>query len=229
MTELEEGWGAFVTAPQAAPRPRVPWEDPELSGPVAFFATLWRVLFHPGEFFANLGREGGWSEPWAFGLITSTVGLLGAFFWELLIVAPESLHLEAAAGMPVSLHPGWVMAAMVSAPFLALVNLGVGAFCWWGGVALVGADRDFTPAWRTFCYAQGGLVLALIPFFGSALAGVWILVLMYCCGKRFYGLSTWSALTAVAMFLMFQVILGLILLISLMAYLALLGILLFLG
>jgi hypothetical protein len=229
MMELEEGWGALGAAPEAAPSPQVPWEDPELSAWAGFFATLGRVLFRPGEFFANLGREGGWSEPLAFGLITSTAGLLGALFWELLLLAPESLHLEAAAGLPASLHPGWVMAMMVSAPVLALVDLVVGALCWWGGLTLAGAGRDFIPAWRIFCYAQGGMVLAVIPFFGFMLAGVWILALMYYGGKGVYGLSTWGAWTALAMFLSLKVLLGLILLVGLMAGLALLGILLFLG
>jgi hypothetical protein len=228
MMELDEGWGALVAAPEAAPSPRVPWEDPELSGLVGFFRTLGRVLFRPGEFFANLGREG-WSEPLAFGLMASTIGLLGAFFWELLLLAPESLSLETAAGLPASLHPGWVMAMMVSAPILALLNLGVGSLCWWGSVALTGADRDFTPAWRIFCYAQGGLTLALIPFFGFMVAGVWILVLMYHGGKRVYGLSTWGSLGALAFFLYLQFLLGLILLMGLMVLLALLGFLLLLG
>lgn len=228
MMELEEGWGAIAAAPEVAPRPQVPWEDPELPGLVAFFRTLWRVLFRPGEFFENLGREG-WSEALAFGLIASSAGLLGAFFWELLLLAPESLYLEAAAGLPASLHPGWLLAMMASAPVLALVNLGVGSLCWWGGVTLVGADRDFTPAWRIFCYAQGGLALAFIPFFGFMVAGIWILVLMYYGGKRVYGLSTWGSLGALAIFLGLQALLGLILVIGLMACLTLLGILLVLG
>jgi hypothetical protein len=228
MIELEEGWGAFAAAPAAPPRPQVPWEDPELPGLVAFSRTLGRVLFRPGDFFENLGREG-WSEPLAFGLIASTAGLLGAFFWELLLLSPESLSLEAAAGLPASLHPGWLMAMMAGAPVLALVNLAVGSLCWWGGVTLMGAERDFTPAWRIFCYAQGGLALALIPFFGGIVAGVWILVLMYCGGRRGYGLSTWGSLGAVAIFLWLQVLLGLILVVGLMAFLALLGILLVLS
>ena len=86
------------------------------------------------------------------------------------------------------------MAMMAVSPVLALVNLGVGGLCWWGSVALVGAGRDFTPAWRIFCYAQGGMALALIPFFGLVVAGIWILALMYCGVKQVYGLSAGGSL-----------------------------------
>jgi hypothetical protein len=228
MMELEEGWGAVAAAPEPAPSPQVPWEDPDLSGLVGFFRTLWRVLFRPGEFFENLGREG-WSEPLAFALIVSSAGLLAAFFWELLVLAPASLNLEAAAGLPPSFHPGWLMAMMAVTPALVLVNLGVGSICWWGAVTLMGADRDFAPAWRILCYAQGGLALAFIPFFGIMVAGIWILVLMYWGGKGVYGLSSWGSLGALAIFLSLQALLGLILMVGLMAFLALLGILLLLG
>jgi hypothetical protein len=228
MMELEEGWEAVAAAPEPTPSPQVPWEDPELSGPVGFFRTLWSLLFRPGEFFENLGREG-WSEPLAFALIVSSAGLLGAFFWQLLVLAPAGLNLAAAAGLSPSLAPGWLMAMMAGAPALVLVNLGVGSLCWWGGVTLVGADREFTPAWRIFCYAQGGLALAFIPFFGIMVAGIWILVLMYCGVKRVYGLSTWGSLGALAIFLSLQALLGLILMVGLMLVLALLGFLLLLG
>jgi hypothetical protein len=230
MMELEEGWGAVAAVPEPVPRPRVPWEDPELSGPVGFFRTLWDVLFRPGEFFENLGREG-WAEPLAFALIVSSAGLLCALFWHLLILAPAGLNPEDAAGLSSYLDLGasGLLAVMVGSPVLVLIDLGVGGLCWWGSVSLVGASRDFRPAWRIFCYAHGGLALAAIPFFGLLVAGIWILVLMYVGMKQVYGISTWGALGALAVFLSLQALLGLILLVGLMAALALLGFLLLLG
>ncbi len=100
------------------------------------------------------------------------------------------------------------MAMMAASPVLALANLGVGGICWWGSVALVGAGRDFTPAWRIFCYAQAGMVLGLIPFFGMLVAGIWILALMYCGVKEVYGISAGGSLGALAIFLTFQAVAG---------------------
>ncbi len=115
------------------------------------------------------------------------------------------------------------MALMAGSPVLALVNLGVGGICWWGSLALVGPGRDFIPAWRIFCYAQGGMALALMPFFGMLIAGIWVLVLLYCGVRRGYGISAGLSLGAVALFLMLQAFLALALLLGLAAALAFLG------
>ncbi len=228
--ELEEGWGAAAAVAEPDRRSSVPWEDPELSPLAGFFRTLREVLFRPGEFFENLGREG-WAEPLAFALIVSSVGLLGALFWQFLVLAPANGNLGDTAGLPPSLglSPGWLMALMAGSPVLVLANLGAGGICWWGSLALVAAARDFTPAWRIFCYAQGGMALALIPFFGMLVAGIWVLTLMYYGVKQVYGISAGVSLGALAIFLTLQVALALSLILGVAATLALLGFLLLLG
>jgi hypothetical protein len=221
VTELEAEWGsAAVTGPDQ--QAVIPWEDPRLSTPAAFWLTLREVLFRPGEFFQSLGRKG-WAEPLAFALIVSSLGLAGAFFWHLLGSSP-------AGRSPLAgLEPGVLMALMAGAPVLALINLGVGGLCWWGSVALVGAGREFTPAWRIFCYAQGSMALGLIPLFGLAVAGIWSLVLLYCGVRQVYGLAAGGSLGVLAVYLMLQAVLALTLLLSLAAFLAFLGFLLLLG
>jgi hypothetical protein len=230
MMELEGEWGAVAPGPEPAPGPPVPWEDLRLSGPEGFFRTLRDLLFHPGKFFDNLGGEG-WAEPLAFALIVSTAGLLGALFWQLLVLAPTGLNPGEALRLSPSrdLGVGGLLAIMAGTPVLVLIDLGVGSLCWWGSVALAGADRNFTPAWRIFCYAQGGMVLGLIPLFGMLVAGIWLLVLMYCGVKQVYGISAWGALGVLAIFLSLQALLGLILVVGLMAAAALLGFLMLLG
>ena len=227
--ELEEGWGAMAAVAGPDQKSSAPWEDQELSLLAGFFRTLREVLFRPGEFFENLGREG-WAEPLAFALIVSSVGLLGAIFWQLLVLAPAGGNLGDVAGLlPFGdLGPGWLMALMAASPVLALANLGAGGICWWGSVALMGAGRDFTPAWRIFCYAQGGMALALIPFFGMLVAGIWVLALLYCGVKQVYGISAGASLGALAIFLTLQGALALSLILGLAATLALLGFLLLL-
>jgi hypothetical protein len=223
MITLEEEWGAVATVPPPERR-QVPWEDPELSGWVGFYRTLRDLLFHPGEFFDNL-VPGGWAEPLAFALIVSTVGLLFALFWHLLILVGGSAGDTAA----LDVGPDALLGLMVAVPLLALVDLGVGSLCWWGSVALAGISREFTPAWRIFCYAHGGLALAFIPFLGTALAGLWILALMYIGAQKVFRGSTLSSLGALALFLTFQVTLAITLLLGLIVGLASLGCLALLG
>ncbi len=91
---------------------------------------------------------------------------------------------------------------------------------------MVGAGRDFTPAWRIFCYAQAGMALGLIPFFGMLLAGIWGLALLYCGVKQVYGISAGASLGALAIFLTLQAALALTFLLGLAAALVFLGFLL---
>jgi hypothetical protein len=164
----------------------------------------------------------------AFALIVSTAGLSIALFWQLLILAGANGNTLAPVSS-LNLGTGAMLGLMILSPLLVLVDLAVGSLCWWGSVALSGAGRDFTPAWRIFCYAHGGLVLALIPFLGMLLAGIWILSLMYIGAKEVFGLSALGALGALAIFLIFQAVLGMVLLLGLAAGLAGLGFLALLG
>jgi hypothetical protein len=228
--EQEAGWGAAVAEAEPDHRSTPPWEAPESSTLARLVRTLREVLFRPGEFFGNLGREG-WAEPLAFALIVSSFGLLAALFWQFLSLAPAGGDPGGASGLASvrGLGPGWLMAMMAASPVLALANLGVGGICWWGSVALVGAGRDFTPAWRIFCYAQAGYALALIPSFGMLVAGIWVLALMYCGVKRVYGISAGASLGSLAIFLALQAALLLTLFLGLAAAAALLGFLLLLS
>ena len=229
--EPETGWGAVAAVAEADQVSLAPGEDQEFSSLAGFFRTLYEVLFRPGEFFQNRGREGGWAAPLAFALIVSSVGLLGALFWQLLVLAPADGNLGDIAGLlPFQgLGPGLLLAMMAATPVLVLANLGVGGICWWGSVALVGASREFTPAWRIFCYAQAGMALGLIPFFGLLVGGIWVLALMYCGVKQVYGISTGGSLGALVVFLSLQAALALIFFLGLAGTLTFLGFLVLLG
>jgi hypothetical protein len=223
MITLEEEWGAVLAAPPLK-RPQAPWEDPELSGWVGFYRTLHELLLAPGEFFDNLG-EGGWAEPLAFALIVSSAGLLVALFWQFLVLAGGATGDSLGLAASLDVGPGALVGLMAAAPLLVLADLGVGGLCWWGSVALIGADGDFRRAWRIFCYAHGGLALAIIPFLGLGLAGFWILALMYIGAKKVYEVSALRSLGALALFLTIQAALGILFFLGLMVGLAGLGLL----
>ena len=227
MTTLEEQWTALAAIPQPQRR-QAPWEDPELSGLTGFIRTLRDLLVCPGEFFAHVGA-GSWTEPLIFALITSTLGLLFSFFWHFLILAKGLPADTAGLVFPLGLGPGALMGLMIAAPFLVVIDLGLGGLCWWGSVALVGAGREFALAWRVFCYAHGILVLAFIPIVGMPVAGIWLLVLLYIAANRGLGLSALASLVTLALFLAFQVALGMIFLLALIIGLAGLGLLALLG
>ena len=149
--EREDGWGAVASDVEQDHRSPVPWEDPELSALAGFVRTLREVLFRPGEFFENLGREG-WAEPLAFALIVSSVGLLGAFFWQFLVVAPAGGNPEDAAGLSsfLDLDPGWLMALMAGSPVLPwstwgwAASAGGGVWPWWAPAGISPGPGGFS-------------------------------------------------------------------------------------
>ncbi|MEJ2671097.1 MAG: hypothetical protein P8168_02620 [Deltaproteobacteria bacterium] len=213
MITREEQWGEVMVVPPPQ-RQGVSWEDPELPGWLGFYRTLRDLLVRPGDFFENLGA-GGWAEPLSFALIVSTAGLGFSLFWDLLILAGGAASNAAKLASSLNLGAEWLMALMIATPFLVLVDLAVGGLCWWGSLALAGAGREFTPGWRIFCYAQGGMVMAAIPILGSLVAAIWVLALMYFGAKRMFRLSALSALGSLAIFLTFEIGLGILLLLGL--------------
>jgi hypothetical protein len=216
----EEGHGA------------VPWEDPQLSRLSGFWRTLRQLLLAPGEFFAHLARtQGGASpaEPFAFALIAGTVGTLGFMFWYLLLWAVAE---RAVTGTPpiYGAAAGLALALFALTPLLVALNLAIGAFCLWAGSAMAGGAPGFKASWRTCCYAQGCLVLGLIPFLGAPVAGVLLLFLLYLGAQSL--LTPPSPVRALAAWLIMLFLEGCcwgLLAGGLLVFLGLLGLLLFLG
>ena len=231
--DLEEDGGCATRA--TVPRePKsagpIPWEDPDLPRLRAFCRTLRELLFAPKAFFQRLG-ENGWGEALAFGLITGTAGLLAGLFWGTLLYAAAGRAAGEYWGIPqlYEMGTGFTVFLMVTSPALALFNLAFGACCLWAAAALCGAGRDFNPAWRIYSYAQGAMVVGLIPFLGVPLAGLWGLFLVYLGVQTVFKTSGGRTLGVLVLFLLLNTC-GLLLLLGiLLAVLVSLRFLLFLS
>jgi hypothetical protein len=225
MTFLKEELPVFAACEDAVRRGPIPWEDPELPRLLGFYLTLKEVWLRPGVFFKDLDKDG-WVEPLGFGLIVGTIGFLAFLYWKLLVGVGVSQQL---AGMPMAsqfftLGVRAMLALMLLAPVIILVDLGLGAFGRWVGVALMGgAAPGFTAVMRVVCYAQAGLVAALLPFLGGPLALLGVLVLTYRGVKTGFGLSAGCALGALAISLALQVLCLMLFLGSLTGLLGLMG------
>lgn len=223
------GQAAAPVPPNPGKAGPIPWEDPHLPRLPALGRTLGELLFNPRGFFPRLGRHG-WGEPLAFGLITGTAGLLAGFFWSLLLYAGASQGLGDYWGsQSQAVGTGLAVLLMVAAPAVTLGNLAFGAACLWGALALAGAGRDFAPAWRIYGYAQGAMVMGVIPVLGLPLAGLWVLVLVYLGVQTVCKTSGGRTLMILVLFLGLQVFWLVLLGGVLLALLGFLGFLLFLG
>jgi hypothetical protein len=213
----------------------VAWEDPALSRFRGFGRTLGQLLFRPGEFFANLARthdDSGAAEPFAFGLIAGTVGFLGSMFWYLVLWAAAGRTVAVGTETPriFSAGAGAALVLFALSPVLVMVNLAICALGLWVGTAMLGGQRGIKAAWRTGCYAQGVLVLGLIPFLGAPVAGILVLFLLYLGAQSL--ITPAAPVRTLAAWLIFMVITGCcwgLLTGGLLSFLGLLGFLLFLG
>ncbi len=208
----------------------IPWEDPGVPRLRALLLTLLELLGRPRAFFRRPAGNG-WQEALAFGLSVGTAGLLAMLFWGGLLYV--GVQRGAAGYWPVpevyALGPGLMLFLMVVSPAVSLFNLAFSAVCLWGAAALSGAPRDFNRAWRIYCYAQGGLAAGVIPLLGAPLAGLWVLFLVYTGVQTVYGISGWRSLGVLFLFLFLPAFLLLLVVGTLLAFLAFLGFLLFLG
>jgi hypothetical protein len=100
-----------------------------------------------------------------------------------------------------------MMTAIILTPGVVLLSLVVNTLALWAGVALLGgAPGGFTPVWRINNYAQGAMVVTLIPVVGGLVAGLWVLILYYHGVHRVFSLSSGRAIGAVLISLLLQTV-----------------------
>jgi hypothetical protein len=232
---LTEGIGEPEPAASPLPEERgpapaalgpVPWEDPSLPRLPGYFQTLMEVLRRPERCFARPARGGPW-EPGAFGLITGTTGgLLGLFWWTILLLS-AGRGLGPATEMARMVGTGALAAVMVLMPLVVLSKLALASLCLWGAAALLGARVGWAPIWRLCCYTTAASALAIAPVLGSLLAVPLALFILHQGLRGALGMSAGRALGTLAVWLFLQTLIAALLL---GGFLVLLGLgLLFLG
>lgn len=204
-------------AEAAAPNP-IPWEDAGLSRLRGLGRTLGQSLFYPRAFFQDFPREG-WQEALSFGLIVGTAGLLACLYWQLLFYLGISRLLGTMPAVTKTFFlvgSGAIITMMLLSPLIVLGSLLFSSLGLWLAVGLTGGPwPGFTVVWRLTCYAQGAMVLAVLPLLGGPVAGLWNLFLLYRGVQGGLGLSSWRALGVLCISLGLQTLLVVLLLGSL--------------
>lgn len=198
----------------------LPWEDPELHRLPALLRTVWAFVRHPGQSFRAMHPHGVGSAV-AFGLLTGTFGMAAALYSQLLMSVALGLPLlrwtNAEFSWPV------LLTLPVFLPFLVFIGLVLGSLSLYL-VTLPWRQAGLGAAFRVTGYAQAGLVTALIPVVGGMLALSHSLYLRVRGVQEVFHLPGWRAWLAVAAALLLEslmLVVGLLLLLVPLAYLAL--------
>lgn len=142
----------------------------------AVLHTVKAVLFSPKGFFLVMHVKAGVKEPFAFGLLTGSLGTMAGLFWQFLFMAGSFHHMT--QGYFSRFGTALVFAGiLVLSVLFTIVSLVVTSLIIHGCLFLVGGGRNgFEATFRVVAYSQATQILAFVPFLGGVAALVWQLI-----------------------------------------------------
>jgi hypothetical protein len=164
----------------------IPWDDRERLGLAsALIETTKQILAHPVTFFRVMPTSGGIGSPLLYAVIMGWLGVVAAGFYSALFNSVVGSGMAAFGESPEFAQAFYL--AQSWGGFLVQVVFGgvmvaIGVFIFSGIfhvmlLILGGSRRDFEATFRVVSFAYAPYVLALIPFCGGFVAGVWWIVL----------------------------------------------------
>ena len=145
------------------------------------------VLFSPAGFFRKAAVEGGIKEPFVFGILAGSLGMMFEIFWQGLTEAGELPSLSAGVFGDLTRGPVF-MGIMVLCPLLVTVYLCVTSLALHFLLVIVrGGKNGFEATFRAVSYSQATQLWTVIPWVGSLLAVIWIMVVQVVSLKEMHG------------------------------------------
>ncbi len=178
---LPPGAGAPPPGPQG-----IPWDDRERLGLAnALVETTKQILARPVAFFQAMPTSGGIGSPLLYAVIMGWLGVVAAGFYSALfnsVVGSGMAAFDESPGFAQAFNLALSWGGFLVQVVFGGVRVAIGVFIFSGIfhvmlLILGGARRDFEATFRVVSFAYAPYVLALIPFCGGVVAGVWWLVL----------------------------------------------------
>jgi len=171
----------------------------------AWWATFRQLIFQPSSFYRDQTGKS-IREAWLFSMIASYIGIVPAMGFQILLVwvlLSGSVIPVPSGGAP---PPGVLPMMMISYGVIALVGPLFVPFVA-GGIytltiqlgllALVPQRRSMETTFRTVLYSFGVYAMYAIPGCGSAIGGIWQLVVLIIGIREVHGTTGWRAAIAV--------------------------------
>lgn len=199
-TQFESPAQSFGTSDSTGPT-----DEPDYSGPAwenpqegSIFNRAWltirSIVSKPAYFFQTMRTEGGLGQPLLFYIAIGWLALTINTVLEL----PLQLLMNASQGEALATFVTPIILAIFAPAFIAIgvfFSTGLTHLCL---MMIGGANRPFEATFRVNCYAYGGVMpVAVVPFCGSFIAGIWGLVLEIIGVAEAHQISTGKAALAV--------------------------------
>ncbi len=176
-----------------SPHRKAPWENTQEYGFwKGLFATIFRVLKDPRDFFSLMPREGGFLNPLFFALVLETIGAVFHTLWSMLLL---SSLLPGVAG---SSKPSLLMilAIPLSAYVMLVARSGILHFSL---MLIGGASRNFESTFRVVAYSTAPGITRVIPIIGEVAVSVWSIYLIYWGIREVHEISGGKAALAISL------------------------------
>lgn len=170
-----------------------PWESGEgFIG--AFLKTTQEVLFSPTKFFKKAAVGEGYWSPFIFAMITGIIGSGVALLWQWLFfsgVVPHQIF-------SMNTYSIFLTVAVVSIPFTVALSILLGSGVTHLCLMIVGGNRKgFAPTFRAISYSYGAALFYIVPFIGTFIGGIYLLVLAIFGVREGHEISTGKAVLGV--------------------------------
>ncbi|MCF8107528.1 MAG: zinc-ribbon domain-containing protein [Desulfohalobiaceae bacterium] len=173
----------------------IPWEDLQTHGLVqGFWLTLKLVMFAPVQFFRAMPLENVFTQPLVFYLIVAEVQVLARFFWGLAGVVPQ----QTSGGMlGLGMFGGGSVLILFFYPVLMTVMVffaaGLNHICL---QAVKSGESGFAGTFKVVAYANGPMVLAVLPMIGPLAGMIWAVVCTFLGFKIVHRTTNFKVLAA---------------------------------
>jgi hypothetical protein len=183
-----------------------PWE----SGGGFFWAymrTTKEALFSPVQFFKKVAAGEGYWSPLIYGIISGIIGFGVAMLYQWLLFSafiPPQIH----ALIPYNL---FLILSLIGIPLMATSSIFIGSAITHLCVMIVGGNKKgFQATFRAISYSFCAHLFDIVPFIGSFIGSVYMIVLIIFGVREGQGISTGKAVLAVLLPLIVVVGLGIV-------------------
>ncbi len=178
-----------------------PFEDREAYG--GFFPALLQTwvgaCFRPAEFFESVGNSQDLTPALLFGVLVGWISVILGAAWSLVFQAPliPMMRQEEIAGALTGGVAGLACVGLFGWLFVLLGIFISGVIVHLFLMLFGGANQGLTMTLRVISYAYAPQIFAVVPFFGSCIAAIWMLVLEIIGLAAAHRTDTWRAALAV--------------------------------
>jgi hypothetical protein len=159
----------------------------------AFLKTTREALFSPVRFFKKVaGGEGYWT-PLIYAMILGIIGFGGTILWQWFFFS-HWFPVGRISGLSTTIYFIITVALPVIVAFTLLIESWVTHVC----LMIVGGNKGgFQVTFRAIAYSFSGYLFGIIPFIGSPLGGIYVLVLTIIGVREGHDISTGKAVLAI--------------------------------